>query len=160
MVSIHPAWVLGQDLRVVKSPVLSCVQLLVTPWTVALQTLLSMGHFRQEYWSGLSFLPPGDFPHPGIEPISPELQEDSLPLSHCCPVTQSVSDSAVPWTAAHQASLSLTISRGLPKFISIVLVMPSSHLILCCPLLLLPSIFPNIRVFSKESTVPIRWPKY
>ena len=135
----------------VKSPVLSCVQLLVTPWTVALQTPLSMGLFRQEYWSGLSFPPPGDFPNPGIEPVSPALQEDSLPLSHCCSVTQSVSDSAVPWIAAHQASLSLTISRGLPKFISIVLVMPSSHLILCCPLLLLPSIFPNVRVFSNES---------
>ena len=65
-----------------------------------------------------------------------------------------------PWTAARQASLSLTISRSLPKFMSIASVMPSSHLILCHPLLLLPSIFPSIRVFSNESHVCIRWPKY
>ena len=67
---------------------------------------------------------------------------------------------ATLWTAAHQASLSLTISRSLPKFMSIALVMPSSHLILWCPLLLLPSIFPSIRDFSNESAVYCRWPKY
>ena len=61
---------------------------------------------------------------------------------------------------AHQASLSLTISQSLPKFIFIASVMPSSHLILWCPLLLLPSIFPSIWVFSNESAVHIRWPKY
>ena len=65
-----------------------------------------------------------------------------------------------PWTAACQASLSITNSRSLPKPMSIELVMPSSHLILCQPLLLLPSIFPSIRVFSSESTLHIRWPKY
>ena len=64
-----------------------------------------------------------------------------------------------PWTAAHQASLSITNSRSLPKLTSIELVMPSNHLILCCPLLL-PSIFPNIKVFSNESVLHIRWPKY
>ena len=64
-----------------------------------------------------------------------------------------------PWTAAHQASLSITISQSLLKFMSIELVMPSSHLILCHPLLLLPSIPPSIRVFSKESTLCIKWPK-
>ena len=64
-----------------------------------------------------------------------------------------------PWTTAHQASLTITNSRSLPKFMSIELVMPSSHLILCRPLLLLPSIFPNIRVFSNESALHIRWPK-
>ena len=63
-------------------------------------------------------------------------------------------------TAVHQASLSITNSRGLPKLISIELLMPSSHLILCHPLLLLPSIFPSIRVFSNESPLHIRWPKY
>ena len=63
------------------------------------------------------------------------------------------------WTAALQASLSIANSRSLLKLISIESVMPSSHLILC-PLLLLPSIFPSIRVFSKESVLPIRWPKY
>ena len=66
---------------------------------------------------------------------------------------------ATPWTAAHQASL-LIISQSLPKFMSIPLVMPSSYLILWCPLLLLPSIFPSIRYFSNESAVCIRWPKY
>ena len=65
-----------------------------------------------------------------------------------------------PWTAAHQASLSLTISQSMPKFMSIESVMPYSHLILCCPLPLLPSVFPSIRVFSNESALCIRWPKY
>ena len=65
-----------------------------------------------------------------------------------------------PWTAARQASLSITNSRSLPKLMSIKLVMPSDHLILCHPLLLLPSVFPSIRFFSSESVLPIRWPKY
>ena len=64
-----------------------------------------------------------------------------------------------PRTAAHQASLSFIISWSLLKLTSIESVMPSNHLILCCPLLLLPSIFPSIRVFSSESTLHIRWPK-
>ena len=66
---------------------------------------------------------------------------------------------ATPWTAAHQASLSIINSLSLLKLISIESVMPSNHLILCWPLLLLPSIFPSIRVFS-ESALRIRWPKY
>ena len=65
-----------------------------------------------------------------------------------------------PWTAACQASLSFINSWSLSKLMSIESVMPSSHLILCCPLLLLPSVFPSIRVFSKESVLCIRWPKY
>ena len=65
-----------------------------------------------------------------------------------------------PWTAAHQASMSITNSQSLRKLMSIESVMPSNHLILCCPLLLLPSIFPSIRVFSNESVLHIRWPKY
>ena len=65
---------------------------------------------------------------------------------------------ATPWTAANQASLS-TISRSLLKFMSIESVTPSNHLILCCPLLLLPPIFPSIRVFSNESALRLRWPK-
>ena len=65
-----------------------------------------------------------------------------------------------PWTTARQASLSITNSRSLPKLMSIESVMPSNHLILCHPLLLLPSIFPSIRVFSNESALLIRWPKY
>ena len=64
-----------------------------------------------------------------------------------------------PWTTAHQASLSITSSQSLLKLISIELVMPSNHLILCHPLLLLPSIFPSIRVFSNVSALHIRWPK-
>ena len=67
---------------------------------------------------------------------------------------------ATPWTAACQASLSFTILQSLLKFISIESVMLSNHLILCHPLLLLPSILPNIRVFSGESALHIRWPKY
>ena len=65
-----------------------------------------------------------------------------------------------PWTAAHQASLAITNSQSLPKLMSIESVMPSNHLILCLPLLLLPSIFPSIRVFSNESVLLIRWPEY
>ena len=65
-----------------------------------------------------------------------------------------------PWTAARQVSLSITNSRSLPKLMSSESVMPSNNLILCHPLLLLPSIFPSIRVFSNESALRIRWPKY
>ena len=65
-----------------------------------------------------------------------------------------------PWTAARQASLSITNSQSPPKLMSIESVMPSNHLILCCPLLLLPSIFPSIRVFSNQSVLSIKWPKY
>ena len=65
-----------------------------------------------------------------------------------------------PWTTVHQASLSFTISQSLLKLMSIDSVMPSSHLILCHPLILLPSISPNIRVFSKDLALRIRWPKY
>ena len=64
------------------------------------------------------------------------------------------------WTAARQASLSITNSRSPPKLMSIESVMPSNHLILCHPLLLLHSIFPSIRLFSNESVLPIRWPEY
>ena len=67
---------------------------------------------------------------------------------------------ATPWTAACQVSLSFAISWSLFKFMSIELVMPPNHLILCHPLLLLPSVFPSIRVFSSESVLHIRWPKY
>ena len=79
-------------------------------------------------------------------------------VSLFCPSV--VPDFVTPWTAAHQASLSITNSWSLLKFVSIESVMRSNHLILCCPLLLLPSIFPSIRVFSNESVLRIRWPKY
>ena len=67
---------------------------------------------------------------------------------------------ATPWTPVHQGSLSITNSRSPPKPMSIEFMMPSNNLILCCPLLLLPSIFPSMRVFSNESALYIRWPKY
>ena len=71
-----------------------------------------------------------------------------------------MSDSATPWTAAHHVSLSITNSQSLLKLMSTESVMPSNHLIFCYPLFLPPSIFPSIRVFSSESTLCIRWPKY
>ena len=71
-----------------------------------------------------------------------------------------MSDSAIPWTAVCQAFLSFTISQSLFSFMSIELVMPFNHFIFCHPLLLLPSFFPSIRVFSNESALHIRWPKY
>ena len=83
---------------------------------------------------------------------------DRISLLFSC---QAVCDSSRPsWTAACQASLSLTISWSLPKFMSIDLMMPFNHLILCRPLRFLPSIFPSITVFSNELAVHIRWPKY
>ena len=93
------------------------------------------------------------------------LSPDQLHL-HICPSqfssVQSLSHVhfATPWTAACQASLSITSSWSLLKLMSIESVMPSNHLILCHPLLLLPSVFPSIRVFPNESVLRIRWPKY
>ena len=115
---------------------LSRVQLFATPWTVARQAPLSMGCSRQEYWSGL----PLPF-------VAVQL------LNH-------VQLYATPWTSARQASLFFIISQSLLKLMSIESMMPSNHLILCQPLLLLASVFPSIRVFSSESALHIRWPKY
>ena len=139
----------------------SRVRLFVTPWTVDHQAPLFMEFFSQEYWSGLSFSSPGDLPNPGIEHRSPALQADSLPsespgkpsyLLLCnqfssVQLLSCVQLFATPWPAACQTSLSITNSLSLPKLMSIESVMPSNHLILCCLLLLLPSIFPSIRVF-------------
>ena len=77
----------------------------------------------------------------------------------CCAVAQSCLTLCDPWTAARQPPLSSTVSQGLLKFMFIESMRPSNHLILCCPLLL-PSVFPSIRVFSNESALGIRWPKY
>ena len=110
----------------------------------------------------------------GIQSWSQHCCKHSRPLSHQRGCTEPlhnifssvqssrsvVSDSVTSWTAAHQASLSIANSQSLLKLISIELVMPSNHLILCHPLLLLPSIFPSIRVFSNESVLRIRWPNY
>ena len=94
-----------------------------------------------------------EYPHVSMEYIfasSPSQSVQSLSL---------VQLSVNPWTAARQSSLSITSSRCLPKLMSIESVMPPNHLILCCPLLLPPSIFPSIRIFSNESVLHIRWPK-
>ena len=82
------------------------------------------------------------------------------PQSPFSSVTQSCLTLCDLWTAARQASLSITNSQSLLKFMSIESAMPSNHLILCHPLLFLPSIFPSIRVFSSESVLHIRWPEY
>ena len=137
----------------------------VTLWTVTHQAPLSMEFSRQEYWSGLPCPPAGDLPDPGIEPMNPALANGFFTSEpHGKPLRLSfvqllsrVQLFATPWTAAHQASLSFTISKSLLKLMSIQLVMPTNHLILCHPLLL-PSVFPSIRVFSNESALHIRWP--
>ena len=96
----------------------------------------------------------------------PAGRKGATTLAHLPPLFHSVQSLShvplflTPWTAAHQASLSITNSQSLLKHMSIVLVMPSNHLILCRPLLLPPSIFPSSRVFSNESVLCIRWPKY
>ena len=95
-----------------------------------------------------------------IKPASPALQVNSLPLNHSVQSLSHVWLFATPWTTARQASLSITNSQSSPKHMSIESVVPSNHLILCHPHLFLPSIFPNIRVFSNESALHIRWPKY
>ena len=83
-----------------------------------------------------------------------------MPSVQFCSVAHSCLTLYSPMNTAHQASLSITNSWSLPKLVSIESVMPSNHLILCCPLLFLPSIFPSIRVFSNESALHIRWPNH
>ena len=122
----------------VKVKSLSCVWLFETPWTVAHQAPPSMGFSRQEYWNGLPFPFPGDLPDPGIEPGSPTLQADAL-------------------TSEPPGKPRLHINKYIHTHIY---GMPSNHLILCCPLLLPPSIFTSIRVFSNESVLCMMWPKY
>ena len=142
------------------------VQLFATLWTIACQTPLSMGSSRQEYWSEFPFPSPGDFSDPGntgflyCRQTLYHLSHQESPFSLVS--VQSLSHVRLfvtPQTAAYQASLSITNSQSLLKLLSIELVMLSNHLILCHPLLLLPSIFPSIRVFSSESLLHIRWPK-
>jgi len=135
--------------------------------TVAHQAPLSMGFSRQEYWSGLPF-PPGDLPNPGIEPASPvspaggffTAEPPGVVTHHpewlsfiFVAVVQLLSHVRLFVTAhiaALQASLSFTVPWSLLRLMSIESVMPSNHLLLCHPLLLLPSIFPSIRVFSSQ----------
>ena len=130
---------------------------------------MSMGFPRQEYWNGLPFHPPGNLPKLGIEPTSPVSAggffttvppgKSSIYIQFSS-VAQSCPTLCNAMNHSSQASLSITNSQSPPKPMSIELVMPSNHLILCHPLLLLPSIPPSIRVFSNESALHIRWPKY
>ena len=120
----------------------------------------------------VAFPSPGDFPKWGVKPGSPALQADSLPSEPPGkPLKAFIQFSSVQslsrvwlfatlWIAARQDSLSITNSQSSLKLISIESVMPSSHLILCRPLFLLPPVPPSIRVFSTESTLRMRWPKY
>ena len=119
---------------------LSCVQLFVTPWTMAFQAFLSMGFTRQEYWSWLPCPPPGDLPD----------------LSLFSSVAQSYLTLQPHGLQHSRASLSITNSRSLLRLMSIESLMPSNHLILCRPRLLPPSIFPSIRVFSIETSIEIK----
>ena len=123
----------------------------------------------QELWlTGLSYsLACGILLDQGLNPCLLRCKADSLPLSHqgsrlllhtSSSVTHSCLTLVTPWTAARQASLSITISRRLLKLMSIQSVMASKHLIFCRSLLLPPSIFPSIRVFSSEAALRIRWP--
>ena len=135
-----------------------CVHAQSCPWTVAQQAPLSMGLPRQECWSGLPTPTPGDFLNLGIEltsPGFPALAGRFFTTSATCLVQflSRVWLFVTPWTAACQASLFFTISRSLLKLMSTEPVRPSNHFILGCPLLLLPSIFPSIRVFSNESAL-------
>ena len=129
---------------------LSRLWLFVTLWIVARQAPLPMEFSRQEYWSGLPFPSPGDLPHLGIEPCSLCFRQILYHLSH--------QGSLVQFSSVQL--LSRVRLSNLLKLMSIESVMPSNHLVLCCPLLLLPSIFPSIRVFSNKSVLHIRWPKY
>ena len=153
-------------------------KLSVTPWTVAHQVPLFMEFSRQEYCIGSPFPSPGDLPDSGIESRSPSWQADSLStelpqkphlsalhtLIHLI-LFSSVQFSSVqslsrvrlfvtPWIAARQASLSITNSQSSLKFMSIESVMPSSHLILCRPLLLLPPIPPSIMISKMRYIQP------
>ena len=92
--------------------------------------------------------------------ITPDSQLSSVQLFLSVAQFSHVQLFVIPWTAAHQASLSIANSWSLLKLMSIESVMPSNHLILCHPLLLLPSVFPSIRIFSNESILHNRWPKY
>ena len=104
----------------------------------------------------------GIFPTQGLKPGLLHCRQIHYCLNYQLSSAQSLSRVQLfvtPWTTAHRVSLSITISRSLLKLMPIESVMPSNHLILCCPLLLPPSIFPSIRVFSNESVLCIRWPK-
>ena len=106
---------------------------------------------------------PTSFPAPHHNTFTGDLENTErsyIQFKYCCSLFSRFRLSVTPWTAVHQASMSSTISWSLLQFMSNELVMLSNHFICCHPLLLLPSIFPSIRVFSNESALHIRWPKY
>ena len=157
----------------VKAKLLSCVRLLATPRTAAYQAPPSMGFSRQEYWSGVPLPSPRHTLTKTTNYIIPFTDMNIFKImifklfiylflaamgAVCSVQFSRVRLFVTPWTAACQASLSITNSQSLLKLMSIESVMPSNHLILCCPLLL-PSIF-SIRVFSNELVLHIRWPEY
>ena len=145
---------------------------LCDPTDCRLQAPLSMGFSRQEYWSGQPFPSPSDLPDPGTELRYPTMQADSLLLSHQGRLLSQFS--SVQFSSVAQSCLTLCnpMNHSTPGFpvhhhlleftqiTSIEPVTPSSHLILCRPLLLLPPIPSSIKVFSNESTLHMRWPKY
>ena len=151
---------------------LSFVQLFVTPWTATCWVPLSIGILQARIMEWVASLFSKGFSQPRDQTQLFPLQVDSLPSESqgksykYKSVNQSVQSLshvwcfATPWTATGQASLSITNSRSLLKRMLIALMMPSNHLILCHPLLLLPLVFLSIRVFSNESVLHIRWPKY
>ena len=134
-------------------------------WTIAHQVLLSKGFSRQECWSGLPCSPLGDLPNPGMESkflmssaLAGQFFTTSAPC--CCSVTQPRPTLCNPMDCSTPGFLSITHSWSLLKLMSIQSVMPSNHLILYFPLLLLPSIFHNFRVFSNDCILHIKRPKY
>ena len=119
----------------------------LSDWTTAALCFRFLSHMViTEYWAGF--------------PVLNSRLSVTCFIYQFSSVTQSCPTLCDPWITARQASLSITNSQSLPKLTSTDSVMPSNHLILCCSLLLLPSIFPSIRVFSNESALHIRWPKY
>ena len=148
---------------------LSRVRLFVTPWTAAHQALLSI--INSQSWLKLMSIESVMLSshlilcHCLLSPLSifPSIRvfsNESVLHINSVQLLSHVQLFVIPWTAACQASLSITNSWSLPKAVSIESVMLSNHLILCCPLRLLTSIFPSITVFSNESALRIRWPKY
>ena len=137
------------------------------PMDHSLAGLSVHGISRQEYWSGLPRPLLGDLPDPGIKPVSLtshalacEFFTTSTIWDQIRSVAQSCLTPCDPMNRSMPGLLSITNSQSSLRLTSIESVMPSSHLILCRPLLLLPPIPPSIRVFSNESTLHIRWPKY
>ena len=138
---------------------------LCNPWTVTHQAPLSMGFSRQEYWSGLPFPSPGGSSQPKNQAHVSFIARQILyhwatNILPCCSVTHSCLTLCDPMDCSMPGFPVITISQSSIKLMSIKSVIPSNYLILCHPFLLLPSVFPSMRIFSNESALHIRWPKY